>query len=115
MRVLFVCNFNQHRGPTAERLLAGEHETRSAGLYSGTKLTTEHIEWADKIVVFSEPMIGEVVARFPTVQEKTILNFNISPYRCDDDDFEDLIKRKAVELLGKGEFPSQDEFQSDQR
>jgi predicted protein tyrosine phosphatase len=100
MRVLFVCNFNQHRSPTAARVLSHKYETRSAGLYSGDKLTAEHIAWADRIVVFTSPMIGEVLARFPIAEQKPILNFDISPYHYDDDDLEEVLARKADTMLG---------------
>lgn len=55
MKLLFICNRNQWRSPTAERVYASTPglEVRSAGLSSSAvrRLRASDIEWADEIFV----------------------------------------------------------------
>jgi predicted protein tyrosine phosphatase len=68
-RVLFVCEGNLHRSPTAERLYANVPglKTRSAGLSSLAKvqLTVELMEWADVIMVMEKRLLRMFKKQFP--------------------------------------------------
>jgi len=80
--VLFVCEGNLHRGPTAEALYASNTglKVRSAGTSSlaRTEIDEELIEWAD-IVCVLEPRIERILhRRFPDLlAEKKVLVLHI--------------------------------------
>jgi predicted protein tyrosine phosphatase len=67
-RVLFVCEGNLHRGPTAERLYASTPgiEARSAGLsgLARVQLTAELLAWADVVFVMERRLVRLIRRRF---------------------------------------------------
>ncbi|MBI4451459.1 hypothetical protein HY642_05775 [Candidatus Woesearchaeota archaeon] len=54
MKVLFICNQNQHRSKTAEDLFKDTFNTKSAGLYNSTPVTEEQLSWADVVLVMED-------------------------------------------------------------
>jgi predicted protein tyrosine phosphatase len=72
-RVLFVCEGNLHRSPTAERLYATTPgiKARSAGLSSlaRVQVTDELLAWADVIFVMERRLRGLLRRRFATLLE----------------------------------------------
>ena len=64
MKVLFICNMNQHRSKTAEELFRDRFDTKSAGLYNN-EVTEEQISWADVVVVMEDFQRSELAKRFP--------------------------------------------------
>ncbi|MBW2969730.1 phosphotyrosine protein phosphatase [Candidatus Woesearchaeota archaeon] len=78
MKVLFVCNMNQYRSPTAEALFKDRFETKSAGLYGGRLVSREDMVWADTVVVMDDEQRFELVQRFPgLVMQKRVVSFDI--------------------------------------
>ncbi len=78
MNVLFICNQNQNRSKTAERIFKNRFNTRSAGLYNNSPVTKEQINWSDIIVVMEEPQRKEISIRYPKQYlQKRILCLNI--------------------------------------
>jgi len=65
MKVLFVCNQNQNRSRTAEKIFRARFETKSAGLYNENPLTEKQISWADLVVVMEDSQRSEIARRFP--------------------------------------------------
>ena len=65
MRVLFICNMNLHRSPTAERVFSDRFETRSAGLYGGKMVDADALSWADLVAVMDDAQRAEIGKRFP--------------------------------------------------
>jgi len=65
MKVLFVCNQNQNRSRTAEKIFRARFETKSAGLYNENPLTEKQISWADLVVVMEDSQRSEIAKRFP--------------------------------------------------
>src|SRR5262245_42241391 len=61
-RVLFVCEGNLHRSPTAEALYSSTPgvEARSAGLsaLARVQVTEELLEWADVVFVMEKRLVG---------------------------------------------------------
>ena len=101
MKLLFICNQNQYRSPTAELLFKDEYETKSAGLYSPFNQVTERqIEWADIILVMEEEQRTELSKRFPKqYMKKRILNLNIPDiYQYNDPALINELKRKIKEM-----------------
>ncbi|MBW2965527.1 phosphotyrosine protein phosphatase, partial [Candidatus Woesearchaeota archaeon] len=49
MKVLFVCNQNEHRSNTAEKLFQDIFETKSAGLFNENPVNASALEWADTV------------------------------------------------------------------
>ncbi|MBW2967882.1 phosphotyrosine protein phosphatase [Candidatus Woesearchaeota archaeon] len=101
MKLLFICNQNQNRSPTAAALFSESYDTRSAGLYSAEPVTKEQLEWADTVIVMEEEMRSEIAKRFPNLYlKKRILCLNIPDmYRKDQPELVELIKERMESLL----------------
>jgi predicted protein tyrosine phosphatase len=83
MKVLFVCNQNQCRSPTAEELFKGRFQTKSAGLYNERPVAENQLSWADTIVVMEEKQRIELVKRFPKlILQKRVISFDIPDTFC---------------------------------
>lgn len=78
MKILFICNQNENRSKTAEKLFKGRFETKSAGLYNIKPVTEKQICWADVVVVMENAQRSEISKRFPNQYlQKQILSFDI--------------------------------------
>lgn len=78
MKILFICNQNEHRSKMAEAVFGSKYQTKSAGLFNETPLTEKQLEWADVIAVMEEKQRAEVGKRFPkTYMKKRIVCLNI--------------------------------------
>ena len=96
MKVLFICNQNQHRSKTAEKLFRERFETKSAGLFNEKPVTEKQLSWADLVVVMEEFQIDEIATRFPRqYMQKRILSLNISDiYHYDQPELKSILKSK---------------------
>ena len=101
MKVLFICNQNQNRSKTAERLFKDKFETRSAGLYNEKPVTREQLNWADTIVVMEDEQRSEIGKRFPEIYiKKRIISFDILDlYNYNQPNLIDILKHKMKESL----------------
>ena len=101
MKVLFICNQNQHRSKTAEELFRGKFETQSAGLYNLTPVTKDQISWADMIVVMEDEQRLELSKRFPRqYMQKQIISLGIPDvYRYNQPELIKLLNQKAKGLF----------------
>jgi predicted protein tyrosine phosphatase len=97
MKVLFICNQNQHRSKTAEILFQKKFETKSAGLYNQSPVTEREMQWADVVVVMEDHQRTELGKRFPTLYlQKRIVSLNISDmYARDQPELVTLLKKKV--------------------
>jgi predicted protein tyrosine phosphatase len=78
MKVLFICNQNQNRSKTAEKLFWKRFETRSAGLYNNRPVMKKQLSWADTVMVMEETHRKEIANRFPSLyMQKRILSLDI--------------------------------------
>lgn len=78
MNVLFICNQNQNRSKTAEKLFKDRFQTKSAGLYNDKPVTKRELIWADVIVVMEDDQRNEIAKRFSDIyMQKRILSLNI--------------------------------------
>lgn len=100
MKVLFICNQNQHRSKTAEEVFKGKFETLSAGLYNENPLTEEQLAWADLVVVMEDEQRTELAKRFPKwYMKKKIISLNIpDTYYYNQPELITILQRKAAEL-----------------
>jgi predicted protein tyrosine phosphatase len=100
MKVLFICNQNRHRSPTAAEVFRGKFETRSAGLYSDKPVSAKELAWADVIVVMEEEQRVELSKRFPElVLKKKIISLNVpDTFFYKQPELIELLKRKEEEL-----------------
>lgn len=96
MKVLFICNQNQNRSKTAERIFNKKFDAGSAGLYNEKPVTGKQIGWADIIFVMEEEQRSELAKRFPEQYlQKRILSLDILDiYQCDDPKLIRLLKSK---------------------
>jgi predicted protein tyrosine phosphatase len=81
-RVLFVCEGNRHRSPTAERLYANTPgvKARSAGLstLARVEVTVELLGWADVVFVMESRLERLIRKRFTTaIEGKTVVRLEI--------------------------------------
>ena len=78
MKALFVCNQNQNRSKTAEKIFNNKFTTKSAGLYNKRPLTKQQIVWADVIFVMEDEQRSEIAKRFPKQYlQKRILDLDV--------------------------------------
>jgi predicted protein tyrosine phosphatase len=67
-RILFVCEGNLHRSPTAEQLYSFTPglKVRSAGLspLARTQVTDELVEWFDAIFIMEKRLLRMILRRF---------------------------------------------------
>ena len=101
MKVLFICNQNQNRSKTAEKIFNKEFETKSAGLYNEKPVTKKQLEWADLIIVMEDEQRTELGKRFPMQYiKKQILSLDIPDiYSYNDPKLINLLKNKVSNLL----------------
>ena len=100
MKLLFICNQNQHRSKTAEELFKKSFETRSAGLYNENPVTKEQLLWADIILVMESEQRTELSKRFPEEYlKKQIISLNISDiYSYNQPELITILKYKFNEI-----------------
>lgn len=78
MKVLFICNQNENRSKTAEKLFKDRFQTKSAGLHNEKPVTEKEISWADMVIVMEDDQRTEIAKRFPKLyMQKQILSLNI--------------------------------------
>ncbi|MCK5283243.1 MAG: phosphotyrosine protein phosphatase [Nanoarchaeota archaeon] len=101
MKVLFICNQNQNRSKTAEKMFSNSFQTKSAGLYNSRPVTKKQISWADTIVVMDDEQRKEVAKRFPSIYlQKRILSLGIPDiYHYNQPELINLFRLKMKELL----------------
>jgi predicted protein tyrosine phosphatase len=78
MKVLFICNQNQNRSKTAEKIFKEKFETKSAGLFNEKPVNEKQLSWADLIFVMEDFQRNEIAKRFPKLYlQKMILSLNV--------------------------------------
>tara|TARA_Y100000310_G_scaffold289971_1_gene316797 strand:- start:3353 stop:3655 length:303 start_codon:yes stop_codon:yes gene_type:complete len=94
MNILFICNQNENRSKTAEKLFKGRFNTKSAGLYNENPVTKQQLQWADKIIVMEDHQRTELSKRFPKeYMQKQILSINIPDiYHFDQPELKEILK-----------------------
>ena len=101
MKVLFICNQNQNRSKTAEKLFKSRFKTKSAGLYNENPVMEKDLSWADVVVVMEDEQRSEIAKRFPKLyMEKRILSLNIPDvYHFDQPELNHLLESKMKALI----------------
>ena len=97
MNILFICNQNENRSKTAQKLFKDKFQTKSAGLHNKSPVTKKQLQWADKIIVMEDHQREEIGKRFPKeYMQKQILSINIPDiYRFDQPELKELLKNKS--------------------
>ena len=101
MKVLFICNQNENRSKTAEKLFKGKFETKSAGLYNEKPVSIKQMSWADAIVVMEDFQRHELAVRFPDeYMKKRVLSMEIPDiYRYNQPELIGIMKDRMKDLL----------------
>jgi len=101
MKVLFICNQNQNRSRTAEKLFKDKFETRSAGLYNEKPVSNKDIAWADAVVAMEEAQLDEISKRFPKpCFEKRLFSLDIPDiYQYNQPELVAILKSKIKDLF----------------
>ena len=104
MKVLFICNQNQHRSKTAELLFKARFETKSAGLFNETPVKSSELDWADTVIVMEQEQREELAKRFPKqYMQKRILSLDIPDvYQFNQPELIELLKSKINLLQRQG-------------
>lgn len=100
MKVLFICNQNEHRSKTAEELFKDKFKTKSAGLYNEKPVTEKQLSWADVVVVMEDAQRTEIAKRFPKqYMQRQIICFDIPDmYHYNQPELIEILKSKINEL-----------------
>ena len=105
-RVLFVCEGNLHRSPTAERMYAATPglKVRSAGLSSlaRVQVTPELLEWADVVFVMEKRLKRLILQRFGSLPEgKEMICLDVPvDFQADQPELVALLTERLLPLLG---------------
>ena len=101
MKVLFICNQNENRSKTAEKLFKTRFQTKSAGLFNEKPVTASALEWADTIIVMEDHQRTEIAKRFPKqYMQKRILSLDIPDvYHYNQPELVEILKSKMNKLL----------------
>jgi predicted protein tyrosine phosphatase len=101
MNVLFICNQNENRSKTAEKIFKDRFNTKSAGLYNTRPLTKNQLAWADTVIVMEDSQRNELAKRFPEqYMLKRILSLNIPDiYHFDQPELVKVLTSKLDRLL----------------
>jgi len=101
MKVLFVCNQNENRSKTAEKLFKDRYESKSAGLYNEKPISKKEISWADVVIVMEDNQRSELAKRFPKqYMQKKILSLDIPDvYNYNQPELVRVLKSKVDELF----------------
>ncbi|MCI0413984.1 phosphotyrosine protein phosphatase [bacterium] len=103
LKVLFVCNANKLRSPTAERIFRERPglEVKSAGVDEDATVTVnrETLEWADLIFVMEKRQRNVIHKKFKDIYEKKPIVCLYIP------DVYDLMQPELIELLMKRVLP----------
>ncbi len=105
MNVLFVCNQNENRSKTAEKIFKDRFNTESAGLYNAKPITEKQLAWADAVVVMEDSHRSELAKRFPEqYMLKRILSLDIPDiYHFDQPE---LVKELTLKLNASLQSPT---------
>ena len=79
-KLLFICNANLQRSPTAEKIFKDKYKTKSAGVseLATNSLTSELLEWADIVFVMEDWQREFIAEKFPKLySKKKIINLDI--------------------------------------
>lgn len=101
MNVLFICNQNENRSKTAEKIFKDRFKTKSAGLYNTKPVTEKQISWADTIIVMEEAQRSEIANRFPKqYMLKRILSLDVPDvYHYNQPELIKILKSKLDDVL----------------
>lgn len=101
MKVLFICNQNENRSKTAEKLFKDRFKTKSAGLYNEKPINEKDLSWADVVVVMEGGQRSEIAKRFPKqYMQKRIISLNIPDiYHYNQPELVGVLKSKVSELF----------------
>lgn len=115
LKVLFVCDANRLRSPTAEAIFTGrpDFDVKSAGLakQATVPLTIELLEWADLIFVMEKRHRNIIQSRFKEIYQRKRI---ICLYIPDDFEFMDpelivLLEQRVTPYLDRNPTPKSDE------
>lgn len=104
-KVLFVCNQNKLRSPTAETIFSqyANIEVDSAGLANtATKvLNKEQVTWADMIFVMDQNQMNRLKKKFyHDIQNRKIINLDIpDDYEYMDEALISLLKQRVTKFI----------------
>ena len=115
LKVLFVCDANRLRSPTAEAIFTGRPhlDVKSAGLatQATVPLTIELLEWADLIFVMEKRQRNTIQSRFKEIYRRKRI---VCLYIPDDFEFMDpelivLLEERVTPYLGRNPTAKSDD------
>ena len=106
MKLLFICNQNQHRSRTAEIIFKEKYNTKSAGIFptAETVLTSQALEWADIVFVMKPVQRKFIAENFPAQYlKKQIITLDIPDiYNYMDPRLVEMLEKEINEALKDG-------------
>ncbi len=108
LKILFVCTVNRMRSATAHKIFQSDQrfEIDSAGTHKSatTVLKSEHLEWADAIIVMEKHHRSFIRHKYPLYYDKKKI---VCLYIPDDFDFMQpeliaILKNKVEDVYNRG-------------
>ena len=101
MKVLFICNANLQRSPTAEEIFKDEFETKSAGVHPEARVpvTKAALEWADMIFVMEAWHKQVIQEWFPDIKKRIIVLGIPDQYYNMEPELITLLRKKVKEYI----------------
>jgi predicted protein tyrosine phosphatase len=104
LKVLFICNLNMMRSPTAEEIFKNHPnlEVRSAGVSRSAvvPLHRDLLLWADMVFVMEKRQQDFIEAEFKGIKDLQIISLNISDcYDYMDPDLIHILKKSVESYL----------------
>lgn len=106
-KILFICNVNRLRSPTAEEIYRRRSDlsVKSAGIFQYAKATVsqELVDWADIIFVMEKSQQNNIIKKFKNVnKKKTIINLDIPDiYEYMETTLVHILSKKLEQYIGK--------------
>lgn len=105
-KILFVCNANQLRSPTAEKIYSDRKdlEVKSVGISQLAKqcISQEIVDWADIIFVMEKNQQNKIIRKFKGVyNKKSVINLEIpDEYEFMEESLISTLKTKLNKYIG---------------
>jgi len=102
-KLLFVCNENLNRSPTAEDLFKGSKKViaKSCGtnVLALKRINKHSVKWADKIFVMEQHNKEKIIEDFPEAKQKIKVLEVFDLYPHGDSELVEILKKKLKRYL----------------
>lgn len=102
-KLLFVCTNNMERSPTAEDLFKNSKKfvakSCGTGFFARKRVSSEFVEWADKIFVMEEGHRSDILKHFPKAKRKIKVLDILDVFPRNDEELVEILREKLKKYL----------------